>query len=119
MRKTLSNIGIISVFMSCGAGNIFTALVLLTISATCLYLGKAFDDETWEQEVEKMVENLQNKFLETLHDLSLSIAYLRNSCLLPYEIKILASRCKISESEVLETLKIAKKEKWSLKKQEE
>lgn len=35
---------------------------------------------------------------------------------MPYEIKILASRCKISESEVLETLKIAKKEKWSLKK---
>jgi 60S ribosomal protein L35 len=63
-----------------------------------------------------MTENLQNIFLETLHDLSLSIAYLRNSCLLPYEIKILASRCKISESEVLETLKIAKKEKWSLKK---
>lgn len=63
-----------------------------------------------------MTENLQNVFLETLHDLSLSIAYLRNSCLLPYEIKILASRCKISESEVLETLKIAKKEKWSLKK---
>nr|DAJ61586.1 MAG TPA: hypothetical protein [Caudoviricetes sp.] len=48
MRKTLSNIGIISVFMSCGAGNIFTALVLLTISTTCLYFGKAFDDETWE-----------------------------------------------------------------------
>ena len=118
MRKTLSNIGIISVFMSCGAGNIFTALVLLTISATCLYLGKAFDDETWEQVV-GMTENFQNIFLETLHDLSLSIAYLRNSCLLPYEIKILASRCKISESEVLETLKIAKKEKWSLKKQEE
>ena len=48
MRKTLSNIGIISVFMSCGVGNIFTALVLLTISTTCLYLGKAFDDETWK-----------------------------------------------------------------------
>ena len=63
-----------------------------------------------------MVENLQNKFLETLHDLSLSIAYLRNSCLLPYEVKILASGCTGSESEVLETLKIAKKEKWSLKK---
>lgn len=63
-----------------------------------------------------MTENLQNNFLETLHDLSLSIAYLRNSCLLPYEIKILAIRCKISESEVLETLKIAKKEKWTLKK---
>lgn len=63
-----------------------------------------------------MAENFQKIFLETLHDLSLSIAYLRNSCLLPYEIKILAIRCKISESEVLETLKIAKKEKWSLKK---
>ena len=66
--------------------------------------------------VEKMSENLQDKFLEALQDLSLSIAYLRNSCLLPYEIKILAIRCKISESEVLETLKIAKKEKWTLKK---
>ena len=63
-----------------------------------------------------MAENLQDKFLEALHDLSLSIAYLRNSCLLPYEIKILASRCKISESEVLKTLETAKKEKWSLKK---
>lgn len=64
----------------------------------------------------EMTENLQNNFLETLHDLSLSIAYLRNSCLLPYEIKILASRCKISESEVFHVLETAKKEKWSLKK---
>ena len=56
-----------------------------------------------------MTENLQDKFLETLHDLSLSIAYLRNSCLLPYEIKILASRCKISESEVFKVLETAKK----------
>ena len=63
-----------------------------------------------------MTGNLQNVFLETLHDLSLSIAYLRNSCLLPYEIKILAIRCKISESEVLKTLETAKKEKWTLKK---
>lgn len=63
-----------------------------------------------------MTENLQNVFLETLHDLSLSLAYLRNSHLLPYETKLIATRCKISESEVLETLKIAKKEKWSLKK---
>jgi len=45
-----------------------------------------------------MVENLQNNFLETLHDLSLSIAYLRNSTLLPYETKLIATRCKISES---------------------
>lgn len=63
-----------------------------------------------------MAENFQNIFLETLHDLSLSLAYLRNSCLLPYEIKILAIRCKISESEVLKTLETAKKEKWTLKK---
>ena len=63
-----------------------------------------------------MTGNLQNVFLETLHDLSLSIAYLRNSCLLPYEIKTLADRCKISESEVLKILETAKKEKWSLKK---
>jgi 60S ribosomal protein L35 len=64
----------------------------------------------------KMVENLQNIFLETLHDLSLSIAYLGNSCLLLYEIKILADKCKISESEVFKTLETAKKEKWILKK---
>lgn len=64
----------------------------------------------------KMSENLQNNFLETLHDLSLSIAYLRNSTLLPYETKFIATRCKISESEVLKTLETAKKEKWSLKK---
>ena len=38
-----------------------------------------------------MTENLQNNFLETLHDLSLSIAYLRNSTLLPYETKLIAS----------------------------
>lgn len=63
-----------------------------------------------------MTENLQNIFLETLHDLSLSIAYLRNSHLLPYETKLIATRCKISESQVFEVLKIAKEEKWSLKK---
>jgi 60S ribosomal protein L35 len=63
-----------------------------------------------------MVENLQNNFLETLHDLSLSLAYLRNSHLLPYETKLIAARCKISESEMLKTLETAKKEKWSLKK---
>ena len=63
-----------------------------------------------------MAENFQKIFLETLHDLSLSLAYLRNSCLLPYEIKILAIRCKISESEVFNILETAKKEKWTLKK---
>ncbi len=63
-----------------------------------------------------MTENLQNVFLETLHDLSLSIAYLRNSCLLPYETKLIANRCKISESQVFEVLETAKKEKWTLKK---
>ena len=63
-----------------------------------------------------MTENLQNIFLETLHDLRLSIAYLRNSHLLPYETKLIATRCKISESQVFEVLKIAKEEKWSLKK---
>ena len=66
-----------------------------------------------------MSENLQDKFLETLHDLSLSIAYLRGRCLLPYETKLIASRCKISESEVLKTLETAKNEKWSLKKQQQ
>jgi 60S ribosomal protein L35 len=66
--------------------------------------------------VVKMAEKLQNIFLETLHDLSLSLAYLRNSHLLPYETKLIASRCKISESEVFHVLETAKKEKWSLKK---
>lgn len=63
-----------------------------------------------------MTENLQYNFLETLHDLSLSIAYLRGRCLLPYETKLIASRCKISESEVFHVLETAKKEKWTLKK---
>lgn len=63
-----------------------------------------------------MTENLKNIFLETLHDLSLSIAYLRNSTLLPYEAKLIASRCKISESEVFHVLETAKQEKWTLKK---
>ena len=63
-----------------------------------------------------MAENLQNVFLETLHDLSLSIAYLRGRCLLPYETKLIANRCKISESEVYHVLETAKKEKWCLKK---
>lgn len=48
MRKTLSSIGIMSTFMLCGAENIFTATLLLIISATCLYFGKAFDRKTWE-----------------------------------------------------------------------
>lgn len=47
-RRTLSGTGMISVFATCGAGNIFAALVLLTISATYLYLGKASDREIWE-----------------------------------------------------------------------
>lgn len=63
-----------------------------------------------------MAENFQKIFLETLHDLSLSLAYLRNSTLLPYETKLIASRCKISESEVFHVLETAKKEKWTLKK---
>lgn len=66
-----------------------------------------------------MEENLQNNFLETLHDLSLSLAYLRGRCLLPYETKLIATRCKISESEVFHVLETAKKEKWSLKKQQQ
>lgn len=63
-----------------------------------------------------MLGNIKETFLETLHDLSLSIAYLRNSTLLPYEAKLIASRCKISESEVFHVLETAKQEKWSLKK---
>ena len=48
MRKILSGIGMASLFATGGARNIFTALVLLTVSATCLYFGKAFDKKTWE-----------------------------------------------------------------------
>ena len=47
-RRTLSGIGMAVLFATGGAGNIFTALVLLTVSATCLYFGKAFNKETWE-----------------------------------------------------------------------
>ena len=47
-RRTLSSIGIMSTFMLCASENIFTALVLLTVSGTCLYFGKAFDRKTWE-----------------------------------------------------------------------
>ncbi len=47
-RRTLSGIGMASLFATCGAGNIFTAILLLGISATCLYFGKAFDRKTWE-----------------------------------------------------------------------
>lgn len=63
-----------------------------------------------------MAENFQKFFLETLHDLSLSLAYLKGRCLLPYETKLIANRCKISESQVFEVLETAKKENWSLKK---
>lgn len=62
-----------------------------------------------------MAENFQKIFLETLHDLSLSLAYLKGRCLLPYETKLIANRCKISESEVFHVLETAKKEKWTLK----
>ena len=48
MRKTLSSIGIASLFATGGAGNLFTATLLLIISATCLYFGKAFVEKTWE-----------------------------------------------------------------------
>ena len=47
-RRALSGIGMASLFATGGAGNLFTALVLLTVSATCLYLGKAFCEETWK-----------------------------------------------------------------------
>lgn len=47
-RRAISGIGMAALFATGGAGNIFTALVLLTVSATCLYLGKAFNKETWE-----------------------------------------------------------------------
>ena len=48
MRKILSGIGMAALFATGGAGNLFTATLLLIISATWLYLGKAFDRKTWE-----------------------------------------------------------------------
>lgn len=48
MRKILSGIGMASLFATGGAGNLFTASVLIIISLTCLYFGKAFDKKTWE-----------------------------------------------------------------------
>ena len=62
-----------------------------------------------------MVENLKETFLETLHDLNISVAFLRNKDILPYEVEILSSRCKISTAEVFEVLERAKKEKWRKK----
>ena len=47
-RRTLSGIGMASLFATGGAGNLFTAIILMAISATCLYFGKAFNKETWE-----------------------------------------------------------------------
>lgn len=47
-KRALSGIGMASLFATGGAGNLFTATLLLIISATCLYFGKAFNKETWE-----------------------------------------------------------------------
>lgn len=47
-RRALSGIGMASLFATGGAGNLFTAFILMTISLTCLYLGKAFSEETWK-----------------------------------------------------------------------
>lgn len=46
-RRTLSGIGMASLFATGGADNLFTAIILMAISATCLYFGKAFSEETW------------------------------------------------------------------------
>ena len=47
-KRALSCIGMAALFSTGGAGNLFTALVLMNISLTCLYFGKAFCEETWE-----------------------------------------------------------------------
>ena len=47
-RRTLSGIGMASLFATGGAGNIFTAIILMSVALPCLYLGKAFDKRTWE-----------------------------------------------------------------------
>ena len=62
-----------------------------------------------------MVDNLKEMFLETLHDLRISVAFLRNEEILPYEVEILSTRCKISTDEVFKVLERAKKENWRRK----
>lgn len=47
-KRALSGIGMAALFATGGAGNLFTAVILMSVSATCLYLGKAFDRKTWE-----------------------------------------------------------------------
>ena len=47
-RRAISGIGMAALFATGGAGNLFTVILLLGISATCLYFGKAFNKETWE-----------------------------------------------------------------------
>ena len=47
-NEELSGIGMAALLATGGAGNLFTATLLLIISATCLYFGKAFSEETWE-----------------------------------------------------------------------
>ena len=47
-KRAISGIGMASLFATGGASNLFTATLLLIITATCLYLGKAFDKKTWE-----------------------------------------------------------------------
>jgi len=47
-RRALSGIGMAALFATGGASNLFTAFILIIISLTCLYFGKAFNKETWE-----------------------------------------------------------------------
>lgn len=47
-KRAISGIGMVALFATGGAGNLFTAIILMAISATCLYFGKAFREETWE-----------------------------------------------------------------------
>ena len=68
-----------------------------------------------ENRRKEMVDNLKEMFLETLHDLSISVAFLRNEEILPYEVEILSTRCRISTDEVFKVLERAKKENWRKK----
>ena len=47
-RRALSGIGMAALFAIGGASNLFTAVILMSVSATCFYFGKAFNKETWE-----------------------------------------------------------------------
>ena len=47
-KRTLSGIGMAALFATGGAGNLFTAVILMSVALPCLFFGKAFSEETWK-----------------------------------------------------------------------